>query len=368
MTLRTTLCDKLGIEHPIVQAPMAGFSTPELVAAVSNAGGLGSLGSAMLAPDELRRQGLRVRQMTGRPWALNFFVHKPPTPDPQRIEALRARLKPYYAELGLGEVPEPPAPPPPFNADTLAVALELAPPIVSFHFGLPAPELLEPVRDAGITILASATTVSEAQALDGAGVDAIVAQGFEAGGHQGALDPDVFADPIGTLALVPQVVDAVAVPVIAAGGIMDGRGVAAVLCLGAQAAQLGTAFMGCPECQVSDLHRQALLAKDGRATVLTRAFSGRPARSLVNRLAREMADAGVTDFPVPRGVVSPLTKAAVAQGSAEFSPLWAGQGYGLMRKLPAAELIDVLRRECVAALQLRPDPEPIQHPIPSVQP
>ena len=244
---------------------MARVATPELAAAVSAAGGLGALGSAMLDVDELRAQVAAVRAVTDRPFQLNFFCHAPPHVDACRGSAARAALAPLYEELGLGEPPEPSTPPIAFDEQRLEALLEIRPPVVSFHFGLPGVDALAACREAGITVLASATTVAEARDLEERGVDAVVAQGAEAGGHRGSYLVDGDDGPVGTLALVPQVVDAVSVPVVAAGGIADGRGLAAALVLGAGAAQVGTAFLVCPESAAPPLYREALARRRRRA-------------------------------------------------------------------------------------------------------
>jgi nitronate monooxygenase len=343
---QTHLTELLGIGYPIVQAPMAGFSTPALAAAVSNAGGLGSLGSAMLGPEQLRA-GLRdLRAATNRPVNANFFVHPPPSEDPARRARMQARLRPYYNELGIALPDPPPEPPPPFSEAMLEVVLGERPGVVSFHYGLPEPAHLDALQEAGIRVLSSATTVEEARWLEARGVAAVIAQGYEAGGHRGTFQSSFEAARIGTMALVPQIVDAVACPVIAAGGIMDGRGIAAALMLGAAGVQLGTAFLGCPEASVSPLHRTALRASDG-GTRVTRAFTGKPARVLANRYVLEMADAedDALAFPLQRALAAPLAQAAAARGSADFMPLYAGQGAPLAREIPAAELLETLVAE-----------------------
>jgi nitronate monooxygenase len=342
---QTRLTELLGIACPIVQAPMAGFSTPAFAAAVSNAGGLGSLGSAMLDPERLRA-GLRdLRAATNRPVNANFFVHAPPTEDAARRARMQATLRPYYDELGIALPDPPPEPPPPFSEAILEVVLDEHPGVVSFHYGLPEAAHLEALREAGIRVLSSATTVEEARWLDARGVAAVIAQGYEAGGHRGTFKSPLEAARVGTMALVPQIVDAVACPVIAAGGIMDGRGIAAALVLGAAGVQLGTAFLGCPEASVSPLHRAALRAsQDG--TRVTRAFTGKPARVLANRYVLEMADAedDALAFPLQRMLAAPLAQAAAARGSGDFMALYAGQG------APAAELLETLVAETERAL------------------
>ena len=350
---QTSLTELLGIACPIVQAPMAGFSTPALAATVSNAGGVGSLGSAMLDPEQLRA-GLRdLRAATNRPVNANFFVHGPPTEDAERRTRMQARLRPYYDELGIALPEQPPEPPPPFDDARLEVVLSERPGVVSFHYGLPEAAHLEALREAGIRVLSSATTVEEARWLEAQGVAAVIAQGYEAGGHRGTFKSPLDAARIGTMALVPQIVDAVACPVIAAGGIMDGRGIAAALMLGAAGVQLGTAFLGCPDASVSPLHRAALRASDGNR--VTRAFTGKPARVLANRYVLEMADAedDALAFPLQRMLSAPLAQAAAARGSGDFMALYAGQGAPLARELPAPELLETLVAETERALGSR---------------
>jgi nitronate monooxygenase len=348
---QTSLTELLGIAYPIVQAPMAGFSTPALAAAVSNAGGLGSLGSAMLGPEQLRA-GLRdLRAATNRPVNANFFVHAPPTEDAPRRARMQARLRPYYDELEIALPDPPPEPPPPFSEAVLEVVLDERPGVVSFHYGLPEAAHLEALREAGIRVLSSATMVEEARWLEAQGVAAVIAQGYEAGGHRGTFKSPLEAARIGTIALVPQIADAIACPVIAAGGIMDGRGVAAALMLGAAGVQLGTAFLGCPEATVSPLQRAALRAGE-RSTRMTKAFTGKPARVLANRYVLEMADAedDALAFPLQRMLSAPLAQAAAARGSGDFMALYAGQGAPLARELPAAELLETLVAETEQAL------------------
>jgi nitronate monooxygenase len=348
----TGLIDLLGITHPIIQAPMAGFSMAPLAAAVSNAGGLGSLGSATSGAEQVRAQIEAIRAATNRPFAVNFFVHAPPKDDPARTARMGARLAPYYRELGLGLPEAAGSPPPPFDDAMLEAVLAARPSVVSFHFGLPQPQHLREVKATGARILSSATTVEEARWLESRGVDAVIAQGLEAGGHRATfLGP--FADgEIGTLALVPQVVDAVRCPVIAAGGIMDGRGIAAALMLGAAGVQMGTAFLGCPEATVHPVHRRELHGTRARETRLTRLFSGRPARAIVNRYLREAGDAEteVLDFPLQRGLSGPLAQASAERDSPDFVAMWAGQGAALIRDLPAAELVAALVAETERAL------------------
>jgi nitronate monooxygenase len=335
---QTAATELLGIELPIVQAPMAGAATPELTAAVSDVGGLGGLGSAMLPPDELRRQAAAVRELTDRPFQLNFFCHPPPQVDPEQVARVREGLAGVYAELGLGEPPEPRAPEIAFDDARLEAVLEIRPAVVSFHFGLPAPAALAAIRETGARVLASATTVAEARQLEQAGADAVVAQGTEAGGHRGSFLVEGDDGPVGTLALVPQVVDAVSVPVIAAGGIADARQLAAVLALGAGAGQIGTAFLRSPESGISDAYREALDTASADATTLTRSFTGRPARVLSNRATREIEEA--LPYPAQMSMTGPLREA----DPRAFAPLFAGQSAALARRAPAGELARDLAR------------------------
>jgi nitronate monooxygenase len=314
---------------------------------VSNAGGLCSLGSARLAPEQLRAGLRELRAATNRPCNANFFVHAPPVEHAARRARMAARLRPYYEELGVALPEGPLAVPPPFTEAALEVVLEERPAVVSFHYGVPEPAHMAALRHAGIQVLSSATTLEEARWLEAQGVAAVIAQGYEAGGHRGTFRSPFDAARIGTMALVPQIVDAVACPVIAAGGIMDGRGIAAALMLGAAGVQLGTAFLGCPEAAVSPLHRAALKGSGAAGTRVTKGFTGRPARVLANRYALEMADADedALDFPLQRALSAPLAQAAAARGSADFMALYAGQGTPLARELPAAELLATLVAE-----------------------
>lgn len=321
---------------------MASAATPELAAAVSDVGGLGALGSAMLEVDELRRQAAAVRELTDRPFQLNFFCHPPPEVGPELAARARERFASLYAELGLGDPPDPWAPEIAFDEARLEAVLEIRPAAVSFHFGLPAPEALGAIRDAGMRVLASATTVAEAQRLEEGGVDAVVAQGAEAGGHRGSFLVEGDDGPVTTLALVPQVVDAVSVPVIAAGGVADPRQVAAVLALGAGAAQVGTAFLACPESGISDVYRGALRAARAEATTVTRSFTGRPARVLSNRATRELE--AVLPYPAQMSLSLPLRAVAPADDPGAFQPLFAGQSVALARAVPAGELTRELAR------------------------
>jgi nitronate monooxygenase len=345
-----TLQQLFGIEWPLIQAPMAGVQGHALAAAVSNAGALGSLPCAMLGPQALRSEVLALKSRTGRPFNLNFFCHGEPQPDAQADAAWRATLAPYAAELGLdAHADVAGASRAPFGEAAAERVEEFKPAVVSFHFGLPPPALLQRVRATGARVLSSATTVAEAQWLEAHGVDAVIAQGLEAGGHRGSfLSPDLNLQQ-GTFALLPQVVGAVKLPVIAAGGIADARGVAAALALGAAGVQVGTAYLLCPESTTSALHRAALQGVGARHTALTNVFTGRPARGIVNRLMRELGPmrAAVPTFPLAAAAVAPLRAAAEARGSTDFTPLWSGQNASGCKPLGAAELT----RELIQAFQ-----------------
>jgi nitronate monooxygenase len=358
------ILDLLRIDAPILLAPMAGPGLAELAIGVAEAGGLGALPTALLDADQVRAELAKFRGRTTRPINLNLFCHAPPAPDPARDAAWRDRLAPYYRELGL----DPPAPiqapvRPPFDDALCRLVEEVRPEVVSFHFGLPEPALLDRVRATGAVILGCATTVAEARWLEARGCDAIIAQGAEAGGHRGVF---LAGDPIaacatqpGTMALVPQVVDAVSRPVIAAGGIADACGIVAAFALAAAAVQLGTVYLWTPEAQVSPVHRAALRRATDDATALTNVFTGRPARSLVNRAMRELGPltADAPAFPLAGGALAPLRAQAEAkgeaQGSDEFSALWAGQAAALGRERSAAELTRALAEDALARLARR---------------
>lgn len=338
----------LGIVLPIVQAPMAGSQGHALAAAVSNAGGLGSLPCALLSLPAMRDELAALRAAAPqRPVNVNFFCHRPPTPDAQREARWRETLAPYYREFGLDPlaVANPPSRAP-FSIEAAQLLAQFRPSIVSFHFGLPSAELLAHVRGWGAKVLASATTLEEARWLDAQGVDAIVAQGVEAGGHRGMFLSDDVATQVGTFALLPQVVRAVARPVIAAGGIADASGVAAALALGAAGVQVGTAYLLCPEATTSAVHRAALQSDAARVTALTNLFSGRPARGIVNRLMRELGPMSplAPAFPLASAGVAPLRAHAETMASGDFSPLWSGQNSTGCRAVPAAQLtLDLAR-------------------------
>jgi nitronate monooxygenase len=344
----TALEDLFGIQLPIIQAPMAGVQDSALAIAVSNAGGLGSLPCGMLNGQQMRAEISAIRASTSSPFNVNFFCHTPPSPDPEREKRWRQALDPYYREFGIDpHAAAAAAQRSPFTSETADILEELRPPVVSFHFGLPAPELLAQVRSWGAKILSSATTVDEALWLEARGVNAIIAQGLEAGGHRGHfLSDDLTLQP-GLFALLPQVVRAVKVPVIAAGGIADARTVAAARSLGAAGVQPGTAYLLCPETKTSAVHRAALTSEAGRHTALTNLFSGRAARGIVNRLMRELGalNPAVPEFPLASAAIAPLRAKAEQQGRGDFSALWAGQNAAACRAVPAADLT----RELTAA-------------------
>jgi len=342
------LAQRLGLQFPLVQAPMAGVQLHALTVAVSEAGALGSLPAAMLTPAALRDEVQAIRAKTSRPWNLNFFCHVETAADAQAEAAWRQALQPYYDEFGVDATAIPAgAARAPFSDEAAALVEECRPPVVSFHFGLPPPARLERVRRSGAFVLASATTVDEARWLQAHGADAVIAQGLEAGGHRGHFLSDDLSRQLGTFALLPQIKRAVQLPVIAAGGIADADGVAAAMALGADAVQIGTAYLLCPEATTTALHRAALQSEAAAHTALTNLFTGRPARGIVNRVMRELGPLrGAPHPPFPRSTaaLAPLRAAAEARGSGDFSPLWSGQNNTGCRAIPAAELTRALCR------------------------
>ena len=337
----STLQQLLGIELPIIQAPMAGVQGSALAIAVSNAGGLGSLPCAMLSVDAIRNELAAIKAQTTKPINVNFFCHVPPVADAEREAFWRAELSPYYAEFGIDPSTIPAGPGRnPFTAETAQVLSEFKPAVVSFHFGLPSAELLAHVRTWGAKILASATTVEEARWLEAHGVDAIIAQGLEAGGHRGIFLSEDLTTQVSTFALLPQIVREVKRPVIAAGGIADSKGVAAAMKLGAAGVQVGTAYLQCPEATTTPIHRAALKSDSARHTALTNLFTGRPARGILNRLMKDLGpiSSTVPAFPLATAAIAPLRAKAEGQGSGDFSPLWAGQNVSGCKEIPAAEL------------------------------
>lgn len=341
----TDITQRLQIRYPIIQAPMAGVSTPELAAAVSNAGGLGSIALGASTVEQAREIFRKTKALTDRPFNANVFCHSPATADPVRERVWIEYLSPLFAEFGatpptaLREIYKS------FVADEamLALLLEQRPTVVSFHFGLPATSWIQRLRDAGVFVLASATTPHEAAQCEQAEVDAIVAQGVEAGGHRGVFDPSK-DDEIGTMALVRMLSRQCRVPVIAAGGIMDGQGIAAAMNLGASAVQMGTAFILCPETSASAASRAQLKSERAYNTRITAAISGRPARGIANRMYT-LGNDTLPDYPIAYDAAKALHAAASAKGNHEFAAHWAGQGAPLARELPAAELIEQLVAE-----------------------
>ncbi|WP_028240122.1 NAD(P)H-dependent flavin oxidoreductase [Stutzerimonas azotifigens] len=348
--MRHAITRLLGIEHPIIQAPMVGVSTPALAAAVSDAGALGSIGIGASSVEQVRAMIEKTRSLTSRPFNVNLFCHRPAEADPAREAAWLAFLAPLFAEFG--------ATPPATlkegyrsfldDPDMLDLLLALRPAVVSFHFGLPPQDWIARLKRAGIVLLASVTTPAEAELAEAAGVDVLVAQGIEAGGHRGVFEPEQGDAGIGTLALVRLLTARSRLPVLAAGGIMDGQGIAAAMSLGAAGVQMGTAFIGCPESSASDHHRAALTGPRGHRTTISAAISGRPARGMSNRLFTTLAAPGapaLPDYPICYDAAKALVSAASAAGSSDFAVEWAGQGAPLARRLPAAELVRVLVAE-----------------------
>jgi nitronate monooxygenase len=343
------ILDLLGIEVPIIQAPMLGIVTPAMVVGVAKAGGLGSISLTTLSPEESGTALAAIRRHTSKPVNVNFLCHQPAEMNSAREAAWMSCLKPYFAELGLDFRDRPATPPiPTFNEVHCSVVEELKPDVVSFHFGLPNPNLLDRVQRTGAKVLSSATTVEEAVWLEEAGCDAVIGQGVEAGGHRGTfLQCDVAAQ-VGTMALVPQIVDAVNVPVIAAGGIGDPRGIAAAFALGASAVQVGSAFLLCDEANVSPVYRKALRRARADQTVVTNIFTGRPARAMANRIVRELGPMtnDAPCFPLAAGALAPLRAASEARGSADFMSLWCGQAVSLAREGSATKLTKWLSSGC----------------------
>lgn len=331
----------LDILPPIVQAPMAGVQNHRLAASVCEAGGLGSLPAAMLSLPDLQSELQALHQSTQNPYNVNFFCHAPPAPDDARQQAWHRTLAPYYRELGLDPETIPTGPGRvPFSAEAAHVLEAFRPAVVSFHFGLPSPELVARVKSWGSLVLSSATTVAEALWLQAHGADAIIAQGLEAGGHRGMFLTDELSTQVGTFALLPQIVQAVQLPVIAAGGISSAAGIAAAKALGAAGVQIGTAYLCSHEATTNALHRSALQSPAAQHTALTTLFSGRPARGIVNRLMRELGplNAAAPAFPLATAAIAPLRAAGEAAGSSDFTPLWSGQNASGCRDLPAADI------------------------------
>lgn len=339
--MKTRLTTLLGIDLPIVQAPMAGSSRSGLAFAVTQAGGLGSLPCALLDAEQVRDEVARIRAAVSAPFNLNFFCHAEPVADPERRRRWSERLAPYAAELGAPLTESGSANRSTFDPPRCEWVEQLRPPVVSFHYGLPEPALVDRVRSTGAVIMSSATTVDEARWLQDHGCDVVIAQGVEAGGHRAMFLTDRLDTQLGTLALVPQVVDAVTTPVVAAGGIGDARGLAAALALGADGVQIGTALLLCPEAATGEQHQLALANAAGIPSALTNVFTGRPARTLVNRAVAELGPMSdlAPAFPLPASMIAGIRAAAEERGSPDFTPLYSGQAVALAREVPAAELL-----------------------------
>lgn len=352
-TIAQALMQKLGVTLPIVQAPMAGSDSVELCVAVSETGGLGSLACALMTADGVRQAVERIRSKTKKPFNLNFFCHNVEVDDPARERAWREILRPYFDEAGLDSSASAPFTLRlPFDSDMCAAVEALRPPVISFHFGLPTPDLMARVKATGAFVLASATTVDEAKWLEKQDVGAIICQGSEAGGHRAMFLTQDVTTQSGLFALLPQIRDAVSVPVIAAGGIADGRGLAAALILGADMAQVGTAYLFCPEAKLNPFHAKALAQARDDTTAMTNLFSGRPARGIVNRLMRDLSPINdlAPAFPLAGRALAPLRAHAEAENRGDFTNLWAGQAAALAPHLPAGELTRKLANDAKALL------------------
>ena len=336
-----TFRELIGVDLPIIQAPMAGSQGSALAIAVSNAGGLGSQPCAMIGPDSIRTELRAITAATSKPYNVNFFAHRQPQPDDIRERAWRKVLAPYFAEYGIDADSIQSGPQRlPFDNAAADVLEEFKPPVVSFHFGLPSESLMKRVKSWGSKILSSATTLDEARYLDAHGVDAIIAQGYDAGGHRGMFLTEDVSTQVGTFALVQQIVRAVKVPVIAAGGIADAKGVKAALALGAAGVQVGTAYLFCPEATTNPLHRAALKSPAARTTAVTNVFTGRPARGIVGRLIRDIGPMNhlAPSFPLAATAIFALRSKAEPLGVDDFTSMWAGQNAAACREMTAAEL------------------------------
>lgn len=350
MGLSTRVTELLKVEHPIIQAGMAGgATTPRLVAAVSKAGGLGTLGAAYMSPDAIRDAVAEVRSLTDKPFAVNLFVPEDFDPFLHEPREVNAPLERYREELGIEAPEEIDDFVQPFE-DQLAVVLEEKVPVFSFTFGVPEEAQVSALKEAGIILVGTATTVHEGLVLERRGVDAVVGQGSEAGGHRGTFIGDFESALVGTMALVPQLADSLSVPVVAAGGIMDGRGLAAALVLGAQGVQMGTAFLPCPESGIHQKYKEAVLGAESEETAITRAFSGKPARGIRNRFMEEMDGEEVPEYPVQNAFTKDIRAAAAKEDRIELMSLWAGQAARLGRAVPAAEVVESTVREATRRL------------------
>lgn len=349
------ILDLFDISMPIIQAPMAGANNSAMAAGVSKVGGLGSLPCALMSAEQAEHEIKVIRQTTSKPINLNFFAHTPPTLDEMAIEAWRKALSRYYAEFGIVQSgPLPVSNRAPFDEAFCRLVEAHRPTVVSFHFGLPSAAFVSRVKATGAKVISSATTVGEAKWLEARGVDAIIAMGSEAGGHRGNFLSQGVVDQVGTLALVPQVVDAVDVPVIAAGGISDGRGIAAALALGASAVQIGTAYLFTPEATIKSYHRRALREAFPEDTMITNVFTGRPARGIANRLMLEVGPISeiAPDFPLAGGALMPIRKKTEENDSGDFSNMWCGQAVRLGKEMSAADLTEHLAQETLRRLDI----------------
>ena len=348
------VCELLGITHPIIQAPMAGVTTVALAAAASNAGAIGTLAFGAMNAAQGRAQLLEMREATRQPYCLNFFCHQPAKKDTQRETKWLNYLAPFFAEFDA-------LPPTELteiyksfvdDEDMLAAVVEARPRAVSLHFGLPPAHYIAALKEAGCVLLATATTLEEAKKIEQAGIDIIVAQGYEAGGHRGTFHPERGDSSLGTFALVQLLARHTKLPIVAAGGIMDGQGIAAAMALGADAVQLGTAFILCPESSANAGYRALLKGPAAHQTAVTAVISGRAARGLPNRQFSDVGAAthpAIPDYPIAYDAAKKLHAAALQRGNLEFSVNWAGQGAPLAREMPAAELVKVLMQELAVA-------------------
>jgi len=347
------ILDLLSLDHPLFQAPMAGADSPALAIGVAQAGGLGALGAAMLSASDLRERFSQIRKATSKPINLNFFCHENPSPDLERENQWREKLKPYYVELGLNldAIVDGPQRQP-FNEEFCSLLEELKPGVVSFHFGFPEATLVKRLKNAGQVLMASASSIEEAKWLEERGCDVIIAQGLEAGGHQTMFLFDDLSKLQKTSDLVKQFVKAVKTPVVAAGGIGDAKGIVAALSWGAAAVQMGTAYLFCPESMISNVHRNAMKHADPGDTALTNVFSGRPARGIINRLMREVGPISslAPGFPGASTAVTPLRKKSEQLGRTDFAQMWSGQSASLGREMPAQKLTEAFANEALGLL------------------
>jgi len=337
----------LNIKYPIIQAPMASAASIELASEVSNAGGLGSLGLSYHKIENILPDYKKILSKTNHSINLNFMTHKEPSKNDIKAKKYMNEVKKYYEEYKVAEIPNLINTTETFNKEHLELLLEMNPKVVSFHFGLPQQDYILSIKNQNIYIISSATTVKEAKILEDSGADAIIAQGYEAGGHRGTFASSYKEGEIGLFSLLPQVVEATSLPVIAAGGIANGKGIAAALMLGAQGVQIGTAFLSCPEASVHPLWQDAISNASTRDTRITSAFTGRPARGIVNRLVIDMENKNdiIPDFPTVGSVIKPLANIAATNGKDDFLSLWAGQSAPMNRNISASELIELLAEE-----------------------